>query len=169
MRIPRPSILLTRPTPVTRGGVDFTSGAQIIRKTAETQAVNNSTTLVNDDALLAALAANETVYFAVHIVHIGNSTADFKAAFTVPAVATILWSPPNGYINAAGSLAADAVNSSGAALSFQGSTVDIGQLMVGVVRNSTTAGNLQLQWAQDTATVVDTKVLTDSFLMVWRA
>ena len=27
-----------------------------------------------------------------------------------------------------------------------------------------TAGNLQLQWAQDVATAVDTKVLTNSYL-----
>ena len=38
----------------------------------------------------------------------------------------------------------------------------------GIVINGGTAGNLQLQWAQQTATAVNTKVLTNSYLTAWR-
>ena len=38
----------------------------------------------------------------------------------------------------------------------------------GVISNAGTAGNLQLQWAQDTAEVSDTRVITDSYILAHR-
>lgn len=146
------------------------TGAQIIRKTAETQVRNNSTTLQDDDALLAALAANETVYFAAWVIHVGNVTADIKFAFTVPAGAALAWADPNASLSTASTLQTSVyVTTSGGVLSYAGGATSLTQLLVGIVRNGSTAGNLQLQWAQNTATAADIKVRTDSFLMVWRA
>ena len=141
----------------------------IVRKTAETQVVSNSTTLVNDDALLVGVAANEIVYFLCLTHQLGNSTADFKLTFTVPSGATISWSLPNAHITVADAIQPpNFVNASGTTISVGSTTTGRGQLAVGMVHNGATLGNLQLQWAQVTATVVDTKVLTDSFLLVWR-
>lgn len=140
----------------------------IIRKTAD-ETVNNSTTLQDDDHLLAALAANEIVHFMAFVVHIGNTTADIKFAFTVPGGATLIWSAPNAAVTVADALRdGEVVASSGGAGAFQGSTANRAQLLVGTVQNGATPGNLQLQWAQSTATVVDTDVLTNSYLLVWR-
>lgn len=146
------------------------TGAQIIRKTAN-ETVNNSTTLQDDDTLLAALAANETVYFVCSIAHVGNGTADIQWTFTVPASAAIRWNQIGG----TGIDTVDAINpvveitTSGTTQTAGAFTTERRITIIGTVRNSTTAGNLLLRWAQNTATAVDTKVLTDSFLMVWRA
>ncbi len=141
----------------------------IIRKTAN-ETVNNSTTLQDDNHLFAALAANEIVFFSALIIHVGNATADFKLAWTVPAGATLRWSMPNARVSAAEILAGASVEiGSGVAISCQGSTSRLGQLVHGLVRNAATPGNLQLQWAQNTAAVVDTIVQLDSFFTVWRA
>ncbi len=142
-------------------------GSQIIRKTVD-ETVNNSTTLQNDNHLLAALAANETAHFMFYILHIGNGTADFKYAITVPSGATLVHAMPNARVTATGALGGASATTSSASVSAQGTSNKIVQGVWGIVRNSSTPGNLQLQWAQDTATVVDTKVLLDSFLMVWR-
>lgn len=148
------------------------SSVQIIRKAAQTQVVNNSTTLVNDDTLLAPLAANETVYFILNIYIITNGTADFKAGFTVPTGATLKWTVTSGVYVEPGATVTNQSPSGGASgdtLSFGGFTTSAGITILGSVRNGSTAGNLQLQWAQQTAAVVDTFVQTDSFLLVSRA
>lgn len=61
-----------------------------IRKTSD-ETVNNSTTLQNDDALLLAMAANETWFFTVYITNNTSTTANIKFAFTVPTGATLNW------------------------------------------------------------------------------
>lgn len=134
-----------------------------VRKTAD-ETVNNSVTLQNDDALLLALAANETWYFIAVLSQIGNNTADFKFAFTVPTGATLNWGCV-GKINTAGTAGpCDSITTSGTADDNDGATDARRVTLRGVVVNGGTAGNLQLQWAQSTATVVDTKVLTNSYL-----
>lgn len=141
---------------------------ELVRKTAD-ETVNNSTTLQDDDTLLAALASNEVVAFQCTIFHIGNGTADFKLAFTVPSGAAIRWGMANAQVAPGGTLqGANVTNSSGSSQAVQGETGERAQLVTGLVKNGGTSGNLQLQWAQNTATVVDTKVITDSHLIVWR-
>lgn len=144
----------------------------IVRKTAETQVVNNSTTLVNDDTLLASLAANEVVYFQAVILHTGNTSADFKSTFTVPTGATIWFNYPNNF---GFDSAANWANAGGATTSSGGGPTDssgqTGQntvTLVGVVVNGANTGNLQYQWAQNTAAAVNTYVRNNSFLLVFR-
>ncbi len=144
------------------------TNVEFVRKTA-TEIVNNSATLQDDDDLFVALAANEIVAFQCSIIHDGNATADFKMAFTIPVGASIQWSLPNANVSTANTLASPTVQTaSGAAFSMEAQTARRAQFAVGVVRNGGTTGNLQLQWAQDTATVVNTQVYLDSFLLVTR-
>jgi len=152
------------------GGAVLPIGVQIVRKTADNAAVNNSTTLVNDDHLVAVLAASETIFFLAHIYHVGNGTADFKFSFTVPSGATVLWNAVGGlsYSDADAFEIRTPISVSGTGFGIGASTGNRTVTVLGLVRNSTTAGNLQFQFAQNTATVVDTKTLTDSFLMAWR-
>ncbi len=145
------------------------SRSDLIRKTSD-QTVNNSTTKVNDDHLFATLVANETIHFILFFAHVGNDTADMKFAFSVPSGAILIWSMANARVSISNILAdGEVVTTSGSDSNVQGSTGNRAQVIHGTVRNSTTAGLLRLQWAQNTAAVVDTKILTDSYLMVWRA
>ncbi len=143
------------------------SNVRIIRKTAN-ETVNNSSTLQNDNHLFAALLANTTYHFSAFVAHLGNTTADFKLAWITPSGSALLWSLPNAMIQPGEGLgAASVITNSGSAISVQGTVGDLAQLVSGTVRTFGTPGNLQLQWAQNTATAVDTIVLTNSFLMVW--
>jgi hypothetical protein len=145
------------------------SSREIIRK-ASAETVNNSTTLINDADLKVRLDANETVSALASIRYSSGATPDIKFTFTVPAGASIMWSGTNGgRWNTSGTwVAMDHIISSGTTLALFGSG---GQRWVHFwvdVINGATPGNLQLQWAQQTADASDTKVYDRSTLMVWR-
>lgn len=149
------------------------SSMTVVRKTAD-ETVNNSTTLQNDDELLYAMAANAIVYFRANLIVSSSSSGantDFKLAFTVPAAATLAWSFTGG-INfessaATASAPAPRTTSGDPLNTFTDDNSTRLVTVEGIVVNGANAGNLQLQWAQVTAAVSDTKVLTNSYLMVW--
>ena len=143
----------------------------LARKNAETQVVNNSTTLVNDDTLLTALAANETVSFFFIIWHSSNTTAVFKGTITAPGGSAVRVGQANTLIyESGGTVSQDIIYSASAAATtpLQGNGSGLGIIVSGYVANGSTAGNLQLQWAQNTATAVNTYVMTGSYLLVFR-
>lgn len=150
--------------------VNLTESLVVKMKTAD-ETVNNVDTVQNDDALLIPLAASETVAFEALLRVNGNSTADIKLAFTAPAGATIRWAPTSGlYVGAADtSTVSSAELTEGSELAFgvpSGATRHVH--VTGRVVMSTTEGNLQLKWAQNTITVGDTSVLASSWLKVIR-
>lgn len=131
----------------------------VVRKTAD-ETVNNSDALQNDDDLLFAMTASTTYEIELLLLISSNATADFKMAFTLPAGADMIW-----FLPATATLASEGSTAEG--ISITGTTVE-GYLIRGIVRCDTTAGNLQLQWAQNTATVVDTIVYANSALKYWK-
>lgn len=140
------------------------TAATVVRKASD-ETVNNSSTLQDDDDLLITMGANEVWYFEAMLIFTSNGTADFKMAFTVPSGATLeavgVGKEPGG---------ADArvrrLIGSASSESYDGSaTTEDSVIVKGTVRVGGTAGNLQLQWAQNTADASDTKLLTDSWLM----
>ena len=137
-----------------------------VRKTAD-EIVNNSTTLQNDDALLAALVANEVVAFQCAIHLTSGVTPDIKVAFTVPSGATLRWGMTG---NADPSTNQTSVGATGTGILGHAAGVTLpGHLLLsGTVVNGANAGNLQLQWAQNTADASDTTVLANSWLRVDR-
>lgn len=148
--------------------VGFSSIEMIVKASDET--VNNSTTLQDDDELVVSVASNETIYFEMHVIVNSNTTADWKMAFTVPSGATLSWNGISGIIiNTNGSPAGNADIEAGGTSDFQGGAgANQVHTIIGHVINSTTAGNLQLQWAQNTLDASDTIVRAQSRLMVWR-
>ena len=140
----------------------------LVRKTAD-ETVNNSAILQNDDHLFMAVAANEVWAFeCVVLFSSATTTPDLRVAFTVPTGATLAWAP------APHSTAADAFTTS-IVTTASGSSLVVGAgasarllLIKGIVRNGATAGNLQFQWSQNSATAEDTKVLLDSYLLAHR-
>jgi hypothetical protein len=145
----------------------------LARKTAD-ETVNNSTTLQNDDHLFFAVAANEVWLVQAWLMWDSAATPDIKFGWTGPASATFAW----------GALSTE--TSSGVASfgqSFSGTPVAplaIGGTLflpgagagtitavalAGIAAIAGTAGNLQLQWAQNTLNVSDTKVRQNSALI----
>lgn len=149
---------------VLKGGASAPSWGNVpfkVRKTSD-ETVNNSAALQNDDDLLMALAANEVWAFEAYLIYTTPATPDIKFAFTVPAGATLQWGTVA--YDSAGVLVQVDVSASGTSKDFvDGTSYSI--FIQGVVLNGANAGNLQLQWAQNTMNASNTKVLTGSYLI----
>lgn len=129
----------------------------IIRKTAD-QIVSNSEALQNDDHLLLAMAANEVWEFLVYLLASSpTGDPDINTNFSVPGGASY-------YFKSTATTVIVGANDENFALIAE---TRIGVLH-GIVINGATPGSLQFQWAQLTATVEDTKLLTNSYLMAQR-
>jgi hypothetical protein len=165
-----PSNITTLITPDVPGAIiDFVP--QIVYKKA-TQTVNNSSTLVNDDDLKFYLQANKFYYFECNIENVSGSTApDIKVAFTVPSGTTMHWCAIGGIkVDATDTIVScTPVTSSGATTDFVSRTSNSLITIVGFADVDNTAGYLQLRWAQNTATAVNTNVINRiSTLKVWQ-
>jgi hypothetical protein len=135
-----------------------------VRKATD-ESVASSTALQNDDELAVPLGLGEVWIFEAWIgVFSSSATGDFKLSFTVPAGATIRWSGLG-----AGNTGTDheVITSSGATDVYQitGSGGITDSIVIhGTVVNGLTAGNLQMQWAQNTSTSAAVVVQTGSYL-----
>lgn len=143
---------------------------EVIRKTADNAAVNNSTTLVTDDHLTAALAANERVFIELHLLHIGDGTADFQLALDSTQTATVfLWDSFHSIrYSTADAFELAGVSGAGVAKGFGGSTSARLITAWAYVENGGVAATFQVRFAQQTATVVDTLTQANSILKVYR-
>ena len=145
---------------------------RIIRKPSE-EIVNNSVALQNDDHLFYALLAGEIVDFEFELYVIGPDAADMKISIAAPAGASGHWGV-QALTAAVTTISGDMMSQSTTV--FGGAGLVIGTddalsslaIVKGTCVNGGTPGNLQLNWAQNTATVGDTKILTNSKLKVGR-
>ena len=170
---PSPGTVIQAGTPLTEDALnnletqyDEAYAPVIIRKTAD-EVVNNSDVLQNDDHLLLALAANEErlIQFVLFVTAAGT-TSDFKVAITVPAGADVMygfnlpqWNPGD----TAG--VSQAATASGQALTLGTSNAIEPVVLWCWVLNGANVGNLQLQWAQNTANATNTGLKKGSCLI----
>jgi hypothetical protein len=134
-----------------------------VRKTAD-QTVNNSATLQNDSDLLLPVGANESWVGEAVIFATGDGAADIQFAITVPAGASVAYS-----LVSAGPTTANAAPvasmASGGALNGGTSGATARPFIINwSVGNGSTAGDIQIQWAQIVATVADTTVKAGSYI-----
>ncbi len=169
----------TAPTPTlgddstkiaTTAFVQAESAATRIVKTAD-ETVNSSSTLQDDDHLVFAMAANITYHVDIILLLEGaNTTADFKFGLAVPAGCTYFWEQPdNAPWGVGGSITAEALvveTDSPSTLKIQSDNFIHGGIFKAIVRNGANAGNLQLQWAQNTSNGSDNKVLKHSSMII---
>jgi hypothetical protein len=135
-----------------------------LRKTAD-ESVSSSNTLQNDDVLKIALAASDAVEFsAVMFVSSTSSTPDFKMTFTVPSGASVRWLAE--WFDGVAYQSSSIVTASGTTANFAvtGNTLGMVKLS-GIVVNGSNAGDLQLQWAQNTSNGTSVTVQQRSFLL----
>lgn len=140
------------------------AGAPITAKKVTEQLVNNTATLVNDSVLLRALAANEEVAFTLFLRYDSAAVADFKCAFTSPGGSTITYSVIGPGENDNLSQQVGAASADTLILGGGGAGTTRAAVIHGSVWCGATPGNLQFQFAQNTANVSDTKVLVGSYL-----
>lgn len=143
-----------------------------VRKAVD-ETVNNSTALQNDNELLAALPTAGTFQFELNLLYSATTVADIKFAFTWPAGATAFWSAI-GLATGSATLTGDATFStttaSGTSVAFGGigAGTPVPIRIFGEIVMGGTAGNLQLQWAQQNLEATNTVVHSSSNLRLWR-
>jgi len=126
-----------------------------VRKTAD-ESVTSSTTVQNDDHLFLAVAANIVYVLDAWLVTFCSvDTTDFKMGFTLPSGATLSFSANGLKFNTTGDVhgliqqQALINQSSPTATQVAGTVGDNTVVNVrGLLTVGSTAGNLQLQWAQ---------------------
>lgn len=132
-------------------------------KTAD-QTVNNSTTLVDDNHLFIPMGANETWHFQGSLEISGSVPADHKMAMAIPAGCTGLWTSTisNNHITDVPLLTTVVV------FPTLGVTIRMHRQFFCKVVNGGTAGDFQVQWAQNGLDVSDLTVYSGSSLIGWR-
>ena len=162
-------------------GLNWSSSATSIVVKASDQTFANNT-FADVTNLLFTMAAS-TSYLVEPILLLSSTAAnaDFKFQFTFPVGATIFWDRdagsdggnPNGGAGTTSGWTTTGTGGSPSALLIQTDYISIGGFngthgarLLAIARNSTTAGSLQLQAAQDTTQAgTTTKVLKDSMLL----
>ena len=137
-----------------------------------TQTVNNSTALVNDDTLFAAVEAGGVYEVTAWIVHSSQTAGDIALGWSAPSGSTMTWGVQGP--------AASATAASDGTANFQqrslsqtagmggGAGTAVCTDARGVLTVGSTAGLLRLRWAQNVANASDTQVLSGSQLRVKR-
>lgn len=133
------------------------------RKTLD-ETVNNSAVMQNDDALFVSVAANTTYKFELNLRITTNTTADFKSTFTFPTGLTMQYSAP--VITAGASAMFPFSLSQTDTVAIEGNASAFTAVYEGLVVVSSTAGTLQVQWAQNTANLSNTVVSAGSYLLL---
>lgn len=144
-------------------------------RTADAAAVVSSTVLVSDAVLTVPVPAAGRFQFDLTIFYDSSTTADFKLAFSWPALATGRWGmhgPATSVTAGVGDGVFNTVASSGTSIVIGGSGNGAASIMMAIARGSLlmggTAGNLTVQYAQSVSDATNTIVRADSRLMVWR-
>lgn len=136
-----------------------------------TESITSSTTLQNDDELLLPVEASAQYILGGMIRYQASSAGDLKLAWSYPTGATMNW-VPHGIGSAETTLVGQILTqsqtiSSQPTLGGPAGLTSIARL-TGHLIVSTTAGNLQLQWAQGTSDATATSILSGSHLRLER-
>lgn len=135
------------------------------RKTTS-QNVISSTVLVNVTDLTFAVAASETWVFWFVLHGTTDAAAQWKFAVTFPTAPT---NQRYGLISQVGiSGGASSTGTAGAAIVADSLAAEEFIIVSGLLINGANAGNVQLQYAQRSATAVNTTIRADSFVRARR-
>ena len=150
---------------------------QYIAKTAD-ETINSSTTLQNDDHLVLPVVANAVYTFALdlYMTEATDFVGDFKMSFTCPTGATFDMHGEGAHVtDLSGGTSSNgewigklATASAGATLSFGVGTGLTGVRVYGRLVMSSTAGNFQMQWAQNASDASGTTLKAGSFMTMTR-
>lgn len=148
-----------------------TYSTRVIRKTAD-QTVNNTTSLTDDLHLAASASINVNYAFEFNLFYSSNATADLKVALTYPTGSTCSWMVV-GYLDTSTTFQINLTSlgyqqPSGTSQGYGGGG-DYPTLQIkGMLRMGSTAGNLQLRFAQLNANASNTTIKQDSWMRMER-
>ena len=136
---------------------------------AADESITSSTAMQNDNELVLAIPANATFVFDCYLNWEGGIGGDIKWQWTGPAGYTLRYTaayrdPSTNNANVGTGSTGGTVNQAGG--NGAGSLRAV--MMNGSVVTSSTAGNLQLQWAQNSSSGTATIVHAQSYLRLYR-
>jgi hypothetical protein len=140
---------------------------------ATTESVTSSTTLQNDDELFLSVVASATYIMEGFIIHSSPTAGDIQIGFTGPSGATLSWGGVGAATVSTSSAAATEMELRARSISqplqlggqaSAGTTALIG----GTLITSSTAGTLQLQFAQFVSDASASQVRVGSWLKLQR-
>jgi len=147
------------------------SGVSVVA--ADVTHAPSSTTLSDVTGLLVPIGASATevwTFKAFLEVTAANTTVDSKWGFTVPTAATMRWgafgagSILAGYAAPGTSGTASALATESGTVSFGSANATFGVSLTGKIYGGGTAGNVQLQFAQDASSATNLVVLKNSHI-----
>ncbi len=153
-------------------GVAVEDEVTVIRKTAD-KTLNNVAVLENDDHLLLAIGANEIWQIDIFIMYYGTEVCDITFGFSFPVNCLLHW----GAIASGKNGGADNTWGIVPITTYQSLKIQTGFLDAGaqeartgiklsiIAVNGANAGNVNLQWCQDTAEVADLTVYENSCII----
>lgn len=146
----------------------FRKTPRIVYK-ADDQVVNNSETSVVVTGLSVPVINKQVYHFRAFIIYTGNTAADIKFGFVVPASSELTWCTPTGIAVATDDSVAR-IDAIVAGSTYQNFGADANKRvleLVGTLKTTGTAGTLNLAYAQASAHASDTTVYSESSLIVW--
>jgi hypothetical protein len=150
----------------TRLSVVETLATRIIRKTADQS--HSSTVVTTDTHLVAGMEASANYAFEINLFVSAGASVDYKVGLTWPALATVSWMAVGYYVlgtNFEAQLSTSAYQAaSGTTLAYGGGSDYPTLFLRGFARCGATAGNLQLQWAPNSAGTATVK--QDSWMRI---
>jgi hypothetical protein len=135
-----------------------------VRQVADTSPVNNSTTLVNDTEMVFPVAALTTYEIRGRILFTSATAADIKIGWTFPTGLTMFYSV-TGFQGATFS-SFDYIQTGNPTCEGAGVSTNDEFMIMGIVVVSSTAGNLQLQFAQNTLNASNTVIKAGSHIIL---
>ena len=135
--------------------------------------IQSDSSLNDDPDLVLPVEANANYVIYGYLKYLGSTVGDFKYQLTGPTGATGSWGAYQlGPLGATTSQdAKESLRTTiGAPRSVPSVSTGSGQVIMitGFLRISSTAGNLVVQWSQDTSTAADTTLQSDSFIQLQR-
>lgn len=141
----------------------------LVMKTVD-ETVNNTSTLQTDDQFIVSMGPSEQLVALFHLRYQTQAAAGIKFGLSVPTAAALVWYPMAGGKWAMTTGTWTSVNELGTAstVSYFGNGSGQSADLVVWTGARGTGGTFALQWAQDTADATNTKVLTTSWMLLWR-
>jgi hypothetical protein len=137
-------------------------GKTVVKASNEVQnsGVNPAANLQDDDELFFSIGSNETWTFRFVVQANANVTPDIKFAVTAPtgAVCTV------GVTNVEDTVGVSNLGCGVSSGIMNGTSANEVYEIIGTVVNGVTAGNVTLQWAQNTASVANVTVYSGSYV-----
>jgi len=131
-------------------------------KSGDETIISNST-MQNDDHMFLTVAASTKYEFRLYAVYNSGTTPDLKIGWTLPAGATNVYRI-DYFDTAAASQKGQSSTVPTTGFAVGGFGADLFAIFDGTISVSTTAGTMQIQWAQNTLTASNSTMRAGSYL-----